>query len=652
MNTNDTPKLSLLVPSRERAESLKFSLNSLGLDRNNLEVLVWVDGDDAQLDLYRAIAKENKRIRLFIKPRIGYLQYHLMMDFLAQQAVGEWQMLWNDDAYMEHVEWYDTFIEYASLNPPLTEPVLLNIWGQGRPQHFFPVISKKYFEIVGHWSQMTICDTWIKHIACRTNIRRYVFGIKPRHRKFGADNGALGDLIDNTSHSIEQLQKDTGDVYLGQRSRQNRVKMDNDVAKITSWIRSTTDRNIRIGFVGLGKLGLPVALAIESRGKNIVGFDIDPKIKKYISDRKIPFQEQGTEKLLQNTTIEMVDSVEQVIKKCNLVFCAVQTPHDERFEGHKPLKDEPTDFDYSHLKKAVKDIVKAANKLKEKTTLVVISTCLPSTFEKEIKPLLSPKVNYIYNPFFIAMGTVITDFLNPEFVLVGNNNGDTTPLTNFYKMIHGQDKAFITDITTAEGIKVLYNTYITSKIVFANIYGEMAHKLGMNADDIYNALGRATDRIISTRYLKSGVGDGGGCHPRDNIALSYLAKKYKMSFNLFENLMKAREKHMEWLADLTCDESRSSGLPIVILGKAFKPETNLQTGSPAILLANILNDKGVEFSHFEFDHPEEMPIAVYILATQHTQYTQIKFPAGSIIIDPFRYIEKKDGITIISIGGK
>jgi len=131
-----------------------------------------------------------------------------------------------------------------------------------------------------------------------------------------------------------------------------------------------------------------------------------------------------------------------------------------------------------------------------------------------------------------------------------------------------------------------------------------------------------------------------------------LAKKYKMSFNLFENLMKAREKHMEWLADLTCDESRSSGLPIVILGKAFKPETNLQTGSPAILLANILNDKGVEFSHFEFDHPEEMPIAVYILATQHTQYTQIKFPAGSIIIDPFRYIEKKDGITIISIGGK
>ncbi|MCX6704011.1 MAG: hypothetical protein NTZ07_01045, partial [Candidatus Woesebacteria bacterium] len=124
------------------------------------------------------------------------------------------------------------------------------------------------------------------------------------------------------------------------------------------------------------------------------------------------------------------------------------------------------------------------------------------------------------------------------------------------------------------------------------------------------------------------------------------------SFNIFEHLMDAREKHMEWLAKLAKSESKSSKLPIVILGKAFKPESNLQTGSPAILLANILKGMGSQFSHWEFDYPRHLPVAVYILATQHFQYAKIGFPKGSIVIDPFRYISKKDGIGIISIGGK
>ena len=648
----ENPLLSVLVPSRERAKALKFSLDSLGLERNNIEVLIWVDDDDPQLNQYKNLFNKNKHIKMFIKPRVGYSRFHEMLNFLSNKASGEWLLLWNDDAYMDNVEWYDTFTEFASLSSPLKEPVVYNIWGQGKPQNLFPIISKKFYEVVGYWSQSTICDSWVKHIAYKANIQRYIFGIKPHHRKSGQDNQALGDLIDNVFHSIKKLEVETGDRYLGQRKRENMIKKDSDTFRVIDWIRNSTDRYIRVGFVGLGKLGLPVALAIESRGKNVVAYDINPKVKRCINERKISFQEQGAEKLLQNTRIEMVDSVDQVVKKCNLVFCAVQTPHDERFEGHKPLKDSPTDFDYSYLEKAIKDIVKAANNLNEMTTLVVISTCLPGTFERDIKPLLSPKVNYVYNPFFIAMGTVINDFLNPEFVLIGNNKGNITPLTNFYKMIHGQDKTFVTDITTAEGIKVLYNTYITSKIVFANIYGEMAHKLDMNADDIFNALSRATDRIISTRYLKAGVGDGGGCHPRDNIALSYLAKKYNISYNLFESLMEAREKHMAWLAKLALKESKSNRLPLIILGKAFKPESNLQTGSPAILLANILTEKGVEFSHFEFDYPIELQKAVYLIATQHAQYTQIKFPKGSVVIDPFRYINKSDEIKIIAIGEK
>lgn len=378
----------------------------------------------------------------------------------------------------------------------------------------------------------------------------------------------------------------------------------------------------KIGFIGLGKLGLPIAETIAKKGFNVLGYDI-----------------KETE-----TSLPQANSIKDLVKKSDLVFCAVQTPHDPLYEGDKPLPKTRADFDYSYLIKAVREVV-AANK---KVTLVVISTCLPGTYRRDIEPLLTNNINYLYNPFFIAMGTVIEDFLHPEFVLIGGKHPEI--LKDFYTKIHGSDKIFTTDITTAEGIKVFYNTFITTKTVLGNMYGEYAHKLGMNVDDIYEALSRATERLISPKYLKSGMSDGGGCHPRDNIALSYLANKVGLSFNYFDALMAAREKHNEWLADLFAGEIKKNQLPGIILGKSFKPETDLQTGSAAILMANILKGKNVAFNHYEFDFPRELPVAVYFIATQHGIYRYINFPSGSVIIDPFRYLHEQSGVRVIRIG--
>ncbi len=649
----EKPMLSLLCPSRERADDLKFSLDSLGLERNNLEVLVWIDNDDPQLSKYRKMFSKSQHIKLFIKPRIGYISSHKMYDFLCSKAIGDWMMLWNDDAYMDGPEWYDTFSEYSSLSNPNAEPVIYNIWRHEKPQNAFPVLSRRYYEIVGRMSGHPIVDLWIKSVAYYSHIQRYIMGIRPHHRNHGSDEKGLGDLKDATNkYSLEthhRMQKSAAHNFSGQPSRSGRQT---DILKIQGFIKNSHNRSLRVGFVGLGKLGLPVALAVESRGKNVLAYDISPNVPEYIRDKKIPFNERNAEKLLQHTAIEMADSIKDVVKKCSMVFCAVQTPHDPKFEGDKPLIEKPVDFDYTYLKNAVKDIVEAANELDEKTTLVVISTCLPGTYYREIKPLLSQKINYIYNPYFIAMGTVIDDFLNPEMVLIGTDDGDAKSLVDFYKMMYSVDKSFVTDITTAEGIKVLYNTFITTKIVFANIYGEMAHKLGMDSDDIYKALSLATDRIISSKYLRPGVGDGGGCHPRDNIALSYIADKIGLSFNLFDALMSAREKHMSWLANLAMGEAESAGLPIVVLGKSFKPETNIVTGSPATLLASFLKARKTKFIHWEFDYPQELPKAVYIVATQHKDYINLDFPDGSIVIDPHRYIKKREGVKVVSIGGK
>jgi len=407
-----------------------------------------------------------------------------------------------------------------------------------------------------------------------------------------------------------------------------------------------------VGLIGLGKLGLPVALAMEARGNHVVGFDINPDTKKYLKEKKVPFREEQLDDLLENTHLTILDSIEEVVQKADLIFCAVQTPHHPMFEGDKPIPTVRADFDYSYLKKAVESVSAATKKFKKKINLVVISTCLPGTYDKEIKPLLNPNINYVYNPYFIAMGTVINDFYNPEFILIGKEDGDISPVVEFYKQTVGNKKLFITDIKTAEGIKVFYNTFITTKTVLANLYGEFAQKTGMNVNHIFDALTLATGRLISPRYLKSGMGDGGGCHPRDNIALSFLAEKLDMSFNFFDSLMTAREKHAEWLADLFASEIHKSGLSGIVLGKAFKPGTEIQTGSAAILMANMLRQKKIKFKHYEFDIPEELTSSVYFIATQHSVYKYIPFPPGSIVIDPFRYIPKRDGVNLIAIGGE
>lgn len=165
-------------------------------------------------------------------------------------------------------------------------------------------------------------------------------------------------------------------------------------------------------------------------------------------------------------------------------------------------------------------------------------------------------------------------------------------------------------------------------------------------------MGLATDRLMSTKYLYGGMGDGGGCHPRDNIAMSWLSRKLGLSHDFFDNLMMARENQTEWLADFMVNENPKD-LPFVILGKTFKPETNILTGSPAILLKNILEEKGltpIQYDPYIDKVMPEFEPSVFLIGTKHPQFMDIKFPKGSIVIDPWRYMPNQKGIKVIKIG--
>jgi UDPglucose 6-dehydrogenase len=412
---------------------------------------------------------------------------------------------------------------------------------------------------------------------------------------------------------------------------------------------------MNIGFIGLGKLGLPCALAIASKGHAVCGYDTNSDIKKYVEEKKIPYREEGVSELFVNNTVTVFDNVDDVVDNSEIIFVPIQTPHEYKYEGCTRIPEERDDFSYEWLKNGISELSESINLQSKNKVVIIISTVLPGTIEREIMPIIkdNDKFKLCYNPFFIAMGTTVSDFLNPEFVLFGVYDQWAAKTTeDFYKTIHNKP-FYKTDIINAELIKVCYNTFIGMKIVFSNTVMEICHKVGADVDQVIGGIKLATDRIISTKYLSGGMGDGGGCHPRDNIAMSWLAKELNISHNFFEDIMEAREDQTDFLVDLILEHDG----PYYILGKTFKEETNLTIGSPAILLKNILEERGIkviDYDPFVDDVDINFEKGTYFVATRHNYFKNFKFPKESTVIDVWRFLnfKEEDKINHIKVGGK
>jgi UDPglucose 6-dehydrogenase len=419
---------------------------------------------------------------------------------------------------------------------------------------------------------------------------------------------------------------------------------------------------MKVGIVGLGKLGMPVALALAHKGHDVMGYDIDPSRmqKDVFPHREIgPNGEPSIEPLLRESSIRF-GSLDEVVEHAEIVFVAVQTPHEPKYEGVSRLPEKRVDFDYRWLCSAVGSLSQAIRRHGEDRIVIVISTVLPGTVRREILPLVNDHVKLCYNPFFIAMGTTIRDFLNPEFVLFGMRDAEAAEKARaLYATLHDRP-VYETSIENAELIKVAYNTYITMKISFANTLMEICHKIeGCDVDQVSGGLALGTQRLLSPAYLGGGMGDGGGCHPRDNIALSWLAQELDLSYDWFENVMLARESQTDWLADLVDEHHARRGFAhrrVGIYGRAFKAGTNLTVGSPATLLRNLLEERGYEVEMYDpyidegacpFDDAR-----VYFVATRHDEFADAawEFPAGSVVIDPWRYVPKREGIEVVHVG--
>jgi len=233
---------------------------------------------------------------------------------------------------------------------------------------------------------------------------------------------------------------------------------------------------VKVSVIGLGKLGLPVALAMDLKGHDVMGYDVDASKMRldYPHVERGPNGEPSIVPLLKASGLRF-GTLKQAVAHGELIFVVVQTPHAPRYEGITRLPEERRDFDYSYLKRSVVDIAKYAESDK---VLSIISTCTPGTIDREIGPLLPGNLHLAHTPFFEAMGQVVSDFLHREFVLIGTEDARAErKLREFFATITDAPQV-VTSIADAEAVKVYYNTFITCKIVFANTVMEACEKYG------------------------------------------------------------------------------------------------------------------------------------------------------------------------------
>ncbi len=402
----------------------------------------------------------------------------------------------------------------------------------------------------------------------------------------------------------------------------------------------------KIGFIGVGKLGMPCAEAVAQKGHEVKGYDVSPRT---------------------SDDITVVTTIQELVKDRDIVFVAVPTPHDPMYDGNAPTAHlAPKDFNYD----IVIDVIKEANEhMNDSQLLVLISTVLPGTTRKHfVQHITNPR--FVYNPYLIAMGSVAYDMVNPEMVMIGtedgDHNGDAKQLTDFYKTIMENNPRYeIGTWDECEAIKVFYNTFISAKIGLVNMIQDVAEKQGnINVDVVTNALAHSTMRIMGPQYMTAGMGDGGGCHPRDNIALRYMAEELDLGYDMFDAIMNAREIQAKNIALRLMKHANENNLPIVIHGKAYKPNVPYLEGSYSMLIATYINECGIDVEYVDpmtDDDRTSTGPAVFLMAhsasttyeytgNSHKDALYCDIPERSIVVDPWRKFNAVSGVIVEHYG--
>jgi UDPglucose 6-dehydrogenase len=364
-----------------------------------------------------------------------------------------------------------------------------------------------------------------------------------------------------------------------------------------------------VAVIGLGKLGASMAGCLASRGFEVVGVDVSPKAVDALNAGHAPAQETGLDELIgQNKgRIRATLNHEDAVLHSDLSFVIVPTPSDERGA-----------FSLQYVAYAFEAIGKALARQDRYHTVVLTSTVLPGSTRFGLLPVLEKfsgkkcgeDFGLCYSPEFIALGTVIRDFLNPDFFLIGqfdDRSGAALESVMSRVSLNNASAKRMT-IENAELAKIALNSYVTLKISYANILADLCERIpGGDVDVVSDAIGM--DKRIGRRYLTGGFGYGGPCFPRDNVALNFLGKQLGAATQLlevnddFNRTIPPRfvEKLKPYLRD---------GSTVAVLGLAYKPLSHVIEESSGIYLCRALAGRGLRVIGYDPLATEEAHMAL------------------------------------------
>src|SRR5262245_21683073 len=348
---------------------------------------------------------------------------------------------------------------------------------------------------------------------------------------------------------------------------------------------------MKLSVVGLGKLGAPLAAVFASKGFEVVGSDLNTKYVEAINAGRAPVDEPRLQELIDvnRERLRATLDVAEAVAETGATFVIVPTPSDSagRFSNAAVLD--------------AMAAVGAGIRRKDGYHLVVITcTVMPGSTEGEIRAALErhsgrsvgDTLGLCYNPEFIALGSVVRDMLQPDMILIGESDrraGDV--LERIYaRSCENQPVVRRMNFVNAELTKISVNTFVTTKISYANMLADICDRLpGADVDVVTQAVG--CDSRIGTKYLRGAIGYGGPCFPRDNVAFSALARSVGARAELAEATDALNQYQVERV--LGAVEARLVGAgPVGVLGLSYKPDTAVVEESQGVALVARLVDLG------------------------------------------------------------
>ncbi len=331
----------------------------------------------------------------------------------------------------------------------------------------------------------------------------------------------------------------------------------------------------KIGIIGIGKLGLCFALNLEKKGYEVLGVDISQEYVNLINSKKLKSDEPLVEKMLsESTNFKAFTEIEEALKT-DIIFVVVATP--SKLDG---------EYDHTQIENIATKLTEIG-KLEESKELIISCTTMPGYCENLHERISHLGYKVSYNPEFIAQGTVIKDQLYPDMVLIGESDVESgDKIQEIYSSLVENSPMYCRmNRTEAEITKIALNCFLTTKIAYANMVGDVALASGVNPDKILSAIG--SDTRIGHKYLKYGYGFGGPCFPRDNRAFAIHADSVGIDAVISKSTDDSNRKHLEYQAKSLMKEDNFTFHCIT-----YKPESTMIEESQQLALANKLSNAG------------------------------------------------------------